>query len=100
MPFFELQIYGLIYLSLEDLDQIAEYIAGENLAAASKVVGKLWTAVQTLADQPHTGRPGRVFGTRELVVANTPLIVPYRVVNTEIQILLVLHGARKWLQQL
>lgn len=86
-------------LALEDLNQIAEYIAEENPAAASKVVAKLWPAVQTLADQPHMGRPGRVFGTRELVVANTPLIVPYRVVNTEIQILRVLHGARNWPQK-
>ena len=86
-------------LALEDLDQIAEYIAKENPDAASKVVAKLWAAVQALADQPQMGRSGRVFGTRELVVTNTAFIVPYRVVNTEIQILRVLHGARKWPQK-
>ena len=48
-------------LALEDLDQIAAYIAEENPGAASKVVAKLWTAVQALVDQPQVERPGRVF---------------------------------------
>jgi toxin ParE1/3/4 len=47
-----------------------------------------------LAKQPEIGRPGRVNGIRELVVADTPFIVPYRLVGSEIQILRVLHGAR------
>ena len=42
------------------------------------------------------GRPGCVHGTRELVVSDTPLVVPYRVVGSEIEILRALHGARNW----
>jgi toxin ParE1/3/4 len=42
------------------------------------------------------GRPGRVPGTRELVIPNTPFIVPYRVVGNTIQVLRILHGARPW----
>ena len=56
----------------------------------------LWTAVKSLAEQPEMGRPGRVHGTRELVVSDTPFVVPYRVVGSEIEILRVLPGARDW----
>jgi toxin ParE1/3/4 len=41
------------------------------------------------------GRQGRVGGTRELVVQGTPYIVVYRV-HDDVEILAVVHGARKW----
>ena len=49
-----------------------------------------------LPDNPHMGRAGRVPGTRELVIPQTPYIVPYRVQGEVIQILRVYHGARRW----
>ena len=42
------------------------------------------------------GRPGRVPGTRELVVPGTRYLVPYRVTGDTLQILRVYHGARNW----
>jgi toxin ParE1/3/4 len=45
---------------------------------------------------PGIGRPGRVAGTRELVTAGTPYIVPYRVAGDAVQIITVLHGAQNW----
>lgn len=42
------------------------------------------------------GRPGRVPGTRELVIANTPFLVPYRVKGDTVIVLRVFHGARRW----
>lgn len=42
------------------------------------------------------GRAGRVAGTRELVVADTPYIIPYRVRGDAVEILRVFHAARKW----
>lgn len=48
---------------------------------------------------PASGRPGRVLGTRELVVSRTPYIVPYRVRGDMVELLLVLHAARKWPSQ-
>ncbi len=51
---------------------------------------------QALIDNRHLGRPGRVKGTRELVVTRTPYIVAYRLKRQSIQILRVLHGARLW----
>jgi toxin ParE1/3/4 len=53
-------------------------------------------SVERLATSPGLGRPGRVTGTRELVIVGTPYIVPYRVKADVIQIITVLHGARRW----
>ena len=85
-------------MAADDLAEIAGYISKDNPAAAKRIVRRLWTAVKSLAEQPEMGRPGRVHGTRELVVSDTPFVVPYRVVGSEIQILRVLHGARDWPQ--
>lgn len=83
-------------MAVDDLEQIADYIAQDNPSAANRMVARLWASVKILASHPETGRPGRVYGTRELVVSQTPFIIPYRIVNSEIQILRILHGARKW----
>lgn len=42
------------------------------------------------------GRVGRVFDTRELVIRDTPFIVPYRVKEDTIVILRVFHSSRQW----
>jgi toxin ParE1/3/4 len=82
-------------LALNDLDEAAEFIARDNRKAADRVVKRIWDAVQVLAGQPHVGRPGRLHGTRELVVTGIPFIIPYRVVENTVQVLRVLHGKRK-----
>lgn len=43
---------------------------------------------------PHLGRPGRESETRELLVAGTPYIAPYRVHRDRLAILAVLHAAQ------
>ena len=50
------------------LDHIASYIAADNPAAAHVTILKIREAAESLADHPQMGRPGRVEGTRELVV--------------------------------
>lgn len=53
-------------------------------------------AAESLLAYPNLGRQGRVRGTRELVVLGTPFVIPYRVKEGRIEILAVLHGARRW----
>jgi len=73
------------------------YIAADNPAAARKVALHIMHNIeQLLPDNPQLGRPGRVPGTRELVIPNTPFIVPYRLQRNTIQILRIYHGSRRW----
>ena len=85
-----------VRLALDDLDAAGEFIARDNPKAAGGVLKRIWDAVQLLAEHPDAGRPGRVPKTRELVIADIPFIIPYRVVENTVQILRVLHGKRKW----
>lgn len=79
-----------------NLDSEKAYIAASNPAAASRVGGQIIDSVERLAVHPESGRPGRVLGTRELVVTGTPYIVPYVVREDAVLILRVFHAARKW----
>jgi toxin ParE1/3/4 len=80
-----------------DLDEIASFIGQESPAAAARVVLELIDQVEaTLPGRPAIGRPGRVLGTRELVIGGLPYIVPYRVREKDIEILRVLHTSRRW----
>ena len=82
--------------ALRDLEEIGEYIARDNPGAAAKVVAAIFHQTDLLVDQPLIGRPGRVAGTRELVIVGTPYIAAYRIRDEEAHILAVLHGARRW----
>jgi toxin ParE1/3/4 len=86
--------------ALANLDAEAEHIAEDNPAAAGRVVQKILRAVDLLKQNPALGRAGRVAGTRELVVTDTPYIVPYRVRGDAVEILRVFHAARKWPERL
>jgi toxin ParE1/3/4 len=78
------------------LDEIYERIADQDPAAARRIVARIRASVEQLTTMPGIGRPGRVAGTRELVIVGTPYIVPYRVEGDAVQIITVLHGAQKW----
>jgi plasmid stabilization system protein ParE len=81
--------------ALRNLDDEATYIAADDAAAARLVVNRVLDAVAILAEQPGLGRPGRVPGTRELIVAKTRYIVPYRVRDKTVEILRVFHTSRR-----
>jgi len=86
--------------ALATLDAEAAFIALDNPAAAARVVDTIARTVELLAQHRGLGRPGRVEGTRELVVPDTPYLVPYRVRGHAVEILRVFHGARKWPKKL
>ena len=83
-------------LALSDLQSVRDYIADDHPDAADEVVEKIGRAVESLSSYPHLGRAGRVKETRELVVAGTPYVVPYRIKKDRLEILAVLHGSRRW----
>lgn len=84
-------------LAEADLDNIADYIGQDSPVAAARVILELIDQTETsLARHLAIGRPGRVIGTRELVIGNLPYIIPYRVRGSDIEILRVLHTSRRW----
>jgi toxin ParE1/3/4 len=82
--------------ALARLSQIGEWIEEQNPEAAQRVVGKIIETIDLLSAHPDMGRPGRVGGTRELVVTGIPYIVAYRLKTSEIQIVTVLHASQRW----
>lgn len=86
--------------ALDDLRGIHAYIALNNPAAARRVVKVVRGDVKVLQDHPAIGRPGRIEGTRELVIGRFPYIVAYRQTVTRVEILAVVHTSRLWPEQL
>ena len=81
--------------ALQNLDHEATFIAQDDASAARVVVERVLAAVAMLAEQPGLGRPGRVPETRELIVAKTRYLVPYRVRGGTVEVLRVFHTSRR-----
>ncbi|NRP15226.1 MULTISPECIES: type II toxin-antitoxin system RelE/ParE family toxin [unclassified Marinobacterium] len=78
-----------------DLLSIIEYIADDNPDAAQRVKDDIEYKVTRLQDFPRMGRPGRVEGTRELVIWTNHVVV-YDENAISVRILRVLHTAQQW----
>lgn len=82
--------------AVSDLEDLQEYISQENPIAAEQVADRIIQAVHLLKSHPGIGRSGRIPNTRELVIKDTPYLLPYRLREGVIEILRVLHGAMQW----
>jgi toxin ParE1/3/4 len=86
--------------AIDHLAHLRAFIARDNPRAANRIAATLLEAVERLAELPGLGRPGRVVGTRELVVPGTPYIVPYRLRGDRLEVIAVFHASQKWPRQL
>ena len=84
--------------AIANRDAQIDYIAQENPKAAIEQGDRIENQLSQLIDHPEMGRPGRVKGTRELVIGRTPFIVVYRVKPRakRIELMRVLHGSQQW----
>jgi addiction module RelE/StbE family toxin len=83
--------------AIRQLDQARDYIALSNSGkVGSRITMQIVSSVQQLDTFPMSGRSGRVSGTRELVISNTPFIAAYAIDHDRIVILAVYHGAQPW----
>ncbi len=83
--------------ALDDLLHIREHIDRDHPGAARDVVLRIVCTVEhILTRHPQFGRPGRVPGTRDLVIPRLPYLVPYRVGADTIDILRIFHVTRRW----
>jgi toxin ParE1/3/4 len=83
-----------------NLRDAARYLTQFNPHAALPMVRTIRAAPQQLLQHPASGRPGRIDGTRELVIIGTSYILPYRVHRDAIETLAVIHTSRQWPGQL
>ena len=82
--------------AIEHLAHLRDYIAADNPNAANRIANALLEAVERLAELPNLGRPGRVGGTRELVVPGTSYIISYRLRADRLEVIAVFHARQKW----
>lgn len=80
-----------------NLDSIHAYIAQDNPQAASRLVQQIVDRIDELAANSHldTSRPGRVAGTRELVIPPS-YIIPFRIKGGVLQVIRVFHTRQRW----
>jgi toxin ParE1/3/4 len=86
--------------AIEHLAHLRSYIVRDNPKAASRIAAVLLEAIERLGELPNLGRPGRVVGTRELVVPGTPYVIPYRLRGDRLEVIAVFHGRQKWPKRL
>jgi len=81
--------------ALRNLDAEGPYVAADDDAAAPLVVTRVMAAIDALADQPNLGRPGRMPGTRELMVRQTRYVVPHRMRGETAELLGGFYASRR-----
>jgi addiction module RelE/StbE family toxin len=78
-----------------DLLSIVDYVSDDNPDAAQRLKDEIEAKESGLPERVGLYRPGRVFGTREMVVRANYVVV-YAVDDRTVGILRVLHAAQQW----
>jgi addiction module RelE/StbE family toxin len=86
--------------ALADLDSAYDSISEERPDAALRTIERIDIAIEALRRHPEIGRTGRMNGTRELIITGTPFIAAYRLDAKRIEVLALIHGARRWPDEL
>ena len=84
-------------MALADRDTIMDYIAQDNPAAAIELDDEFEAKAEQARQRPTLYQPGRVRGTREIVVRPNYVMV-YRIEDDgdTLAVLRVLHAVRQW----
>lgn len=82
-------------MAYEDRVSIMDYIAQDNPSAALELDEEIEAKTNALTSHPKLYKPGRMKGTREMVIRPNYVVV-YRETPAEVTILRVLHAARQW----
>ncbi|NEJ00227.1 type II toxin-antitoxin system RelE/ParE family toxin [Rhizobium ruizarguesonis] len=80
-----------------DRKKAIQFITDQNVGPISQL-DEIERQTDLLIDQPEIDRPGRIDGTRELIISRTSFIVIYRVRQKikQVEILRLVRGAQKW----
>jgi plasmid stabilization system protein ParE len=77
------------------VETLAWYIEQADKETGQRIVTRLFAAADRLEVFPHSGRPGLLPKTRELVVPDLPYFLVYRVTD-KVEILRIMHTSRLW----
>ncbi|MDQ2996774.1 MAG: type II toxin-antitoxin system RelE/ParE family toxin [Chloroflexota bacterium] len=72
------------------------FYATRNPEAARRVQQLVMSGAARLREHPQLGRPGRVEGSRELIISGTPFLLVYDPTPDRIEIVHVYHGRQNW----
>ena len=82
--------------ALQDLSDIAEYIALDKVSAANKLVQKIFSSTDRLEQFPKSGRkPPEINSSRYLEIIVNPCRIFYRIEKNIVFILYVMRSERK-----
>ncbi|MCS4268536.1 type II toxin-antitoxin system mRNA interferase toxin, RelE/StbE family [Serratia quinivorans] len=81
--------------AIADRIAIYDYLASKNPTAAAEIDALISAAAARLAQNPSSGKAGRVPGTREWVIHHSYLLI-YELTNDLLIILAVVHARRQW----
>lgn len=81
--------------ALQDRADVWDYIATYNPQAAALMDELFSESAARLAEHPKLGRPGKIPGTRELIVHESYRLV-YEVEAETVWVLVLVHTARQW----
>lgn len=84
-------------MALADREAILDYIAKDNLAAAIALDDEIEAKAEQARQRPELYKPGRVRGTREVVIRPNYVLV-YRIEDEggTLSVLRVMHAAQQW----
>lgn len=82
--------------ALRNLEQARNYVFQENPTTAQELIIKIQNAANQLQKYPFMGKNGRVEGTRELIISNSPYILIYRVKEESVEVLRILHTSKRY----
>lgn len=79
-----------------ELLRLVSFVYPRNRSASLKLYGLARSKVLQLLQFPRSGRIGRLEGTREFVIHDTPYIAVCLVEGDVVWIMHVLHAAQQW----
>jgi len=83
--------------ALSDLRALRVNMAKDGERAANAMIARIVDrAERQLSRLPESVPPGRLAKARELAIAGTPYVLPYRIIGHTVHILRVFHSARRW----
>jgi toxin ParE1/3/4 len=83
--------------ALKRLDEIEAYIKqGSERAARQTILTLVNKTIDQLSLYPVSGKPGRIYGTRELFFLDIPYVVVYTADTEKVTVITIFHTAQNY----